>query len=268
MTTVSGREGRVTVIELPAMPPRQQQAWHVLLDLADADVAHWCLIGGQMVYVHAAEAGVTTPRPTLDVDVVVDVVAKPDGTMWLSTWLIEQGLVMDGMSPDGIGHRFVKDADPGPGKVSFDVLAPDHIGPRARLVTRPPARTVEARGTRQALSRAEIVDVTVVGAFDPAPRSGRIRRPNLLGAILTKAASASIPIRQKREQDLQDAAVLLACVRDPIALRAELDAGTKGDARSAGRLAAMLDPSHRAWRVLEPGYREAARASLSFLLED
>lgn len=258
------------MIDLPAMPPVQQQAWHVLLDLAEIDVAHWCLVGGQMVYVHAAEAGVTLSRPTLDVDVVVDVLAKPDGTKWLSSWLIGHGLVMDGMSPDGIGHRFVRDADPGPGKVSVDVLAPDHVGPRARLVTSPPARTVEARGTRQALSRAEMVDVTVRGAFVPDidPRSGRVRRPNLLGAILTKAAAATIPTRQKREQDLQDAAVLLACVRDPIGLRAELDAGTKGDAKSARRLAALLKPKHPAWRFLGPDDREAAQAALSFLLEN
>ena len=257
------------MIELPAMPHVQQQAWHVLLDLAEEDVAHWCLVGGQMVYVHAAEAGVKPPRPTVDVDVVVDVQAKPDATTWLSTWLINNGFVPDGMSPDGIGHRFIKDAEPGPGKVRVDVLAPDHSGPRARLTTSPPARTVEAPGTRQALMRAEVVDVAVVGAtgVDRMQRFGRVRRPNLLGAILAKAAALTIPVRPERERDLEDAGVLLACAQDPIALSSELDAGTKGDRKCARLLAPMLDSNHPAWRPLESDDRSAAQATLSFLLE-
>ena len=256
------------MIELPAMPPVQMQAWHVLLDLAEVDTAHWLLVGGQMVYVHAAEAGAALPRQTVDVDVVVDVIAKPDATTWFSTWLINSGFVLDGMSPDGIGHRFVKDAESGPGKVIVDILAPDNLGPRARLTTSPPARTIEARGTRQALKRAEVVDVAVVGAFGRGKRTGRVRRPNLLGAILVKAAAFSIPVRPGRERDLQDAAVLLACAQDPIALRAELDAGTKGDRKSARRLTPMLDSKHPAWRPLRPDERGAGQTALSLLLEN
>lgn len=242
----------------------------MLLDLAEFDVAHWCLVGGQMVYIHAAEAGVELPRPTLDVDVVVDVQTKPDATSWLSNWLIAEGFALDGMSPDGIGHRFVKDADPGPGKLSVDVLAPDHVGRRATLITSAPARTIEARGTRQALYRAELVEVKVAGAFTAGrdSRVGRVRRPNLLGAILAKADASVIPTRQHQGHDLQDAAVLLACVPDPIALRAELDAGTKADKKSCRRLVGLLDPNHSAWRTLGSDNREAGHAALSFLLED
>ncbi len=257
------------MIDLPPMPHAQQQGWHLLFDLAEDDVAHWCLVGGQMVYLHAAEGGVVLPRTTVDVDVVADVIAKPGATRWLGDWLANRGFRLDGVSLDGIGHRFTKPASPGPGDIKVDVLAPNNVGSRATLTTTPAARTIEAPGTRQALERAEIVDVSVVGAFDleGIPRLGRVRRPRLLAAILVKAAAAMIPGRAT-DIDFQDAAVLLAAAADPISLRAELDSGTNSDRVLARHLRPLLDPSHRAWQSLDSDLRAVGQTVLSFLLED
>ena len=58
----------VTLAE--TMSPAQHQGWRVLLDLAKVFPAGWCLVGGQMVWLLAAEHGVDPPRATDDVDLV------------------------------------------------------------------------------------------------------------------------------------------------------------------------------------------------------
>src|SRR6266568_5172900 len=61
---------------------------------------------------------------------------------------------LEGASPDQIGHRFIRPATGGPGKVAFDVLGPEGLGPRASLVTVPPNRTIQVPGSVQALRRS------------------------------------------------------------------------------------------------------------------
>ncbi len=130
---------------LRELTPAAEQGWATLFELAKTDTTSWLLIGGQMMYLLAAENGSVLPRPTDDVDVVVDVRARPDGTEWLADWLGERGFDLEGISADGIGHRFVRMADPGPGRVIFDVLAPEGLGKRTGVFTKRPARTVQAR---------------------------------------------------------------------------------------------------------------------------
>ena len=56
-------------VSLPAMSPSQQEGWLVLLDLTDSFPDGWCLVGGQMVWLLAAEYGVEPLRTTDDVDI-------------------------------------------------------------------------------------------------------------------------------------------------------------------------------------------------------
>jgi hypothetical protein len=65
------------MVPLPAMSPAQEQGWRVLLDLGTVLPDGWCLIGGQMVWLFAAEHGVDPPRATDDVDVVIDLRSRP-----------------------------------------------------------------------------------------------------------------------------------------------------------------------------------------------
>lgn len=70
------------------------------------------------------------------------------------------------------------------GDASIDVLLPEGIGERASLrrgVTGSP--TLPTEGGTQALRRSETVAVTVDG------REGFVRRPNLVGALVVKAAA-------------------------------------------------------------------------------
>jgi hypothetical protein len=65
----------MTVV-LEGMSPAQEQGWLVLLDLFPNRRTDWTLIGGQMMYILAAENGVTMPRTTTDMDVVINVVLR------------------------------------------------------------------------------------------------------------------------------------------------------------------------------------------------
>jgi hypothetical protein len=169
----------VTLAEI--MSPAQKQGWLVLLRLAEVFPVGWCLVGGQMVWVLAAEYGADPLRATDDVDLVVDIRAEPTGIRDLCRWLEDNGFELEGVSPDGIGHRFVRPAEPGPGRIMFDVLAPDHVGARADLATTGGARTIEAAGSRRALNNSERVEVAVAGT------TGLIHRPTLAAAIVAES---------------------------------------------------------------------------------
>ena len=126
----------VAPVALPkSMSPSQKQGWLILLDLAKAFPTGWCLVGGQMVWLLAAEHGADPPRATDDVDLVVDIRAEPAGIRDLCRWLGDKGFNLEGISPEGIGHRYVRQADPGQGEIKVDVLAPDNVGERADLST-------------------------------------------------------------------------------------------------------------------------------------
>lgn len=168
------------MILLPAMPPEQTASWWGLLDLHERLAEGWALIGGQLVHLHCAERGQYPVRPTNDADTVIDVRADPTMLVTFTATLTDLGFGPAGISADGLQHRWIR------GDASLDVLLPDGIGERARLrpgVTGSP--TLPTAGGTQALQRSETVPVTVAG------RAGAVRRPNLVGALVGKAAALS-----------------------------------------------------------------------------
>ena len=51
-------------VRLDGMTPAQHLGWVTLLDLSAQLADDWCLVGGQLVWLHAQEAGVQPPaRP-------------------------------------------------------------------------------------------------------------------------------------------------------------------------------------------------------------
>jgi hypothetical protein len=235
------------VVLAETMSPAQHQGWRVLLDLAKVFSPGWCLVGGQMVWLLAAEHGADPPRATDDVDLVVDIRAEPTGISDLCHWLENKSFDLAGISPDGIGHRYVRAAAPGPGSIMFDVLAPDNIGARADLATTQGARTIEAAGSRRALNNCELVEVSITGA------TGQVVRPTLNAAIVLKATATTIPTRAEQDLDLSDVAFLLSLVPDPIEAARNL---SKPDRKQLRAVSALLDEQHGAWRPLG---RERAR---------
>ena len=126
------------------------------------------LVGGQMVAVLEAEFGGIVGRTTTDVDIVVGV-----NGVCSSPRVAAQRLVEVGYEPSReteATYRFVRGSD------TVDVMAPDHLGERADIVTVPPGETIEAPGGRQALQRKRTVTVSAkkhhVRSAGPVARGG------------------------------------------------------------------------------------------------
>lgn len=185
------------VIQMPVLGHSSSQAWHALFDLAAKVPDHWCLVGGQMVHLWCIERGTTPNRPTDDADAVLDVRAQPMILEQVTKALVDIGFESAGESPEGHQHRWIR------GDATVDVLIPENVGERAaarRGVTG--GTTLEARGSTQALERAELVSVGHDG------RQAQIWRPNLLGALVLKAAAYTVPLDPGVKRHLIDFAVL------------------------------------------------------------
>lgn len=240
-------------VDLGHLTDTHVDGWHTLFEFHGSFDRGWCLLGGQLVWLHACEAGATPPRASVDMDVVVDLRVRTNGLRLAAVWLTDRGFDHDGMSPDGIGHRYRREHDNG--DVIVDLLAPDHMGDRANLITTAPARTVEAPGSRNALDSAEPIEVT---AHD---RAGIVLRPTLAATIAVKAAATTIPGRLT-ERDWSDAAFLLSLVADPIDMREQL---RRTERRHIARLAPLADPGHVAWRQFDSDVAQRGQLALALL---
>lgn len=209
----------------------------------------WVLIGGVMVRIIEAEHGVTTEWTTGDVDTVLDIRAVSTATEEASRRLMAAGFEPE--REDGnLTYRFVRGND------VVDVLAPDNVGDRANLTTVPPDATMEAVGSRQALSRSRTVTIDAGdGPFD-------LPVPSLVGAILIKArVVGNVQNKKTRSKHERDLARLLALVPDPLAMRADL---TKNERAYLRQRADMMNASHLAWSRV-PNAEDGA-ISLSILI--
>jgi hypothetical protein len=122
--------------------------------------------------------------------------------------------------------------------MKVDVLAPDGVGPRARLATIPPAQTVMVPGGTKALARTRRVDVRL------GDRTGQLPRPDLLGAIVVKACA--VDVDDAPENQRQDLVFLLGLVADPRIMAQALDPKERANLRARKDL---LDRSAAAWRT-------------------
>jgi hypothetical protein len=162
---------------MPAMSSAQAASWNGLMDLHGHLDDGWTLVGGQLVHLLCAERGSAPQRPTDDVDTVVDVRADPNILETFTQILIDLGFTPD-TSGEGLQHRWRRD------EAQIDVLLPDGVGERAaNRRGAGGAPTLPTPGGTQALARSESVAIVVDG------RTGAVRRPNLVGALVMKAAA-------------------------------------------------------------------------------
>lgn len=225
--------------EIGHLTAQGRATWQAIAELADrVSIDEWVVVGGQMVAIHAALAGISPPRVTDDGDVVVDV--RGAGRTAMET--VARALVDIGFavlsSPDNV-TRFVR------GDATIDLLAPEGIGAHATTV--PPGRAVQAPGTTQAIARRQRV------AVDWVYGAATVSCPSLLGAIVAKAAGAqeiaSLP-REERHKHQGDFVFLLSLgtIVDPADLGgAELTAKDRKRLRAAIR-PILDDPIHPARR--------------------
>lgn len=231
------------MIEIPDLGGDFRSMWIELIGLAKAPPAPWVLIGAHMVTVHGWERGREPIRPSRDADILVNVRAIADGTARMSEALIDRDYKLDSISPEGIGHRFVREG------VSIDVLGPEGIGKRANLRTVSGARTVRVPGGTQALRRKQDVGVKT------GSKRGTLPIPSLLGAILVKVRA--IEVDDQPEAQRHDVAFLLSLVEDPDPLEAELSTAERGWLRRHRHFADARDESYL-------GIPEAADAAIAY----
>ena len=95
--------------------------------------------------------------------------------------LRQLGFSSVGVSAEGHEHRWRN------GLALIDVLVATNLGRSQTVTGVTGSTTVGASGAQQALDRSELVEVRV-GRSD-----GKVRRPNLVGALIIKAAAMSAP---------------------------------------------------------------------------
>lgn len=59
-------------VVLPTLAGHDDDLWMTLVELTELQASDWTLIGGQMVFLHAMENGVSPPRVSTDFDVLVN----------------------------------------------------------------------------------------------------------------------------------------------------------------------------------------------------
>jgi hypothetical protein len=238
-------------VAMPVMNDAQTQSWHALMDLYEHLDSHWALIGGQLVHLHCAERGASPARPTNDIDTVLDVRASPQMHETFTGVLRDLGFTPE-ISGDGIQHRWRKDL------AQVDVLIPEGVGDRlAGRSGAGGAPTISTPGTTQALERSEPVTVLVEG------RVGIVLRPNLVGALVGKAAARTeISSDRKADRHCVDFVVLASLMsvadfrdatlskKDRYRLRRMIPYCLRSDeAMSVERAAAALDRLERAAKL-------------------
>lgn len=235
-------------VTLPPMSQAQAEAWSALLDLSERHPTGWTLVGGQMVHLHCVERGVAPMRPTDDVDAVLDVRADPDALWSFTTTLVELGFAAAGESWEGHHHRWQR------GGAQIDVLIPRHLGERAAgRRGASGGTTIGTPGAQQALDRTQKVGVTLDG------RGGAVRRPNLLGALVAKAAAHSVVLDRARSRHLIDFAVLATLIRPSDAVHT---AGRR-DREHLGSALAALGTDRRVWSSVDGAEEGIARLRLA-----
>ena len=142
-------------IRLPTLAGHDDELWDALIELSEVRPGEWTLIGGQMVFLHAIEQGAAPPRVSTDLDVLVNAANRRPAACRVRSGLEDLGFEQDGISPDGIAHRYRRN------RVTIDVLAPEGLGERTDLTTTPPGRTLQVPGGTQALDRTELVPVAL-----------------------------------------------------------------------------------------------------------
>lgn len=249
-------------IDVPRPPGGWAGPWLNVAEI-EAVLPHerWTLVGGLMAQLHGIHRGIDALRPTNDVDIVLHVETTRGVASEAARALESIGYVFRPSIDERnkVAHRFTR-ADSrvdlvtsGPDVV--DVLVADHAAPRVVEKLRGKEMMAIEGGT-QALRRTVNARVQIT-----PDRLTTVSVPSPFGALILKAAAYQTDSRDK-ERHLQDGALLLACIDDPYALRAEF-AGSDRSRLTA--IARALHDGAWAWRALPTGRRADGQVALRIL---
>jgi hypothetical protein len=174
--------------------------WLALFRISERFPQGWSLVGGQMVHLHCAERNAEPHRTTIDGDTVVDIRADRNMLALFTQELLRLGFTSEGVSAEGHEHRWRN------GDALIDVLIPTNLGRSQKVTGATGSTTVGTRGAQQALNRSELVEEQV------GDSTGKVRRPNLVGALVIKGAAVSAPTGDP-ERHKTDFALLATMIR-------------------------------------------------------
>lgn len=250
LTEAAVDDGRETW-DAPVPPGGWGAPWPQCVELARAlPSTQWTLVGGLMVQLHSAAAGLAVSRPTADVDIVLHIETGAATTTSVTAVLTDLGYALqESIDRNAPAHRFVR------GKQQIDVMIADHM-PAARIPTIGGRKAFQISGGTQALQRT--VNCRLVVDDDPV----LISIPNALGALVLKGAAYREDSRD-RDRHLDDAVVLCATIKAPLATAKAMKGSDKSRVLTLHK--ALEDPGHRSWRLLESADRTPAMDTLRIL---
>ena len=226
--------------------------WPQAAELANAIPSEqWTLIGGLMVQLHAAKAGVPLNRPTLDVDIVLHIETGAAVFNEVKKKLEELGYELRWPHKAGDPlHRFTRGLEE---PEIVDVMVADHLAP-LHLPKLKGHTVFQVPGATSALRKTVNCTIDIDGA------STRLSLPTVLGALILKGAAFTSDSRDT-QRHLDDAAILASAIGNPIV---ERDVPMTGnDPRRLEKLAEALEnPQHRSWQLVPEGRRDRAYRAL------
>ena len=226
--------------------------WDVVIELGDGlPEGSWALVGGLMTQAHAMIAGCQS-RATVDVDVLVDVMASTSNISAVIKQLESMGFALKEPGLRGTAfHRMTR------GALVADILVADHLpSGKARSAKVNGWPMMEIAGGAQAIERGMGL------ALAHEDGSTRIRIPDLLGALVLKSA-AYCADRRDRRRHLDDIALLASLVTDHKGCIERLHGSDRRRLRTAA--GALSDPNSSSWMRLNPEKRKAGQFTLAVL---
>ena len=198
----------------------------------------WTLVGGLMVQLHAAHAGMPLTRPTRDVDMILHIETGAASFAGVREQLELLGYALHEPVGKGPVHRFYRGEKR---EQMVDVMVADHLAPKWRPKVL--QRSVFAvPGGTSALRKTVNCDVSFESEV------ATLSLPDALGALVLKGA-AYVADSRDRDRHLDDAAVLACTLTAPVADRARC---TRGDKRRLRALWAVLqDRDHKSWIAVD-----------------
>jgi len=215
----------------------------------------WTLVGGLMVQLHLAYAGLDVQRATTDVDMILHI--ETGVITFLTARDALEGLGYEIQLPlgrDSRVHRFTRGND------RIDVMVADHL---------PSQHVPEVGGHKlfQVPAGTSALRKTVNCTIERDGASGiTFSIPDTLGALVLKGAAYKEDSRD-RERHLDDAALLACTVKDPSREAGRLDGGSdRGRIHLLERT--LRDASHKSWQLVPEEVREYGRDALAVMSRD